>query len=442
MTNTSSTPRSEGRVPLVSPWASYSSLRRTLDRSAWDFDIVAHAGDWTALMNLAGVIFQEFLTNAPMVVPMHEDIPSPMPSPGTYIASRSFSVSATSSVKSSLSTPSTPHSNIEHSLRPDAAHSPSMSRGDSHGDFMWPFPNAPPLRCWSLAGPSPGTTFTIHEHQLAQFVRCIACTYSTACPYHNFTHAVNVLHGAYQCLNRTGLLSTLAPWISLCILIAALGHDAGHTGRSNDQEHCAVSDLATRYTGTNVLEQHHCALTMQALRDSGLMGTWMEEHALDFADMRALIVTCILHTDPRERAVLHDAFDSMVVGHAPFTPSPCPVWTRQHIGAITICATFVLHCADLIHTVKPWTSYLQWVRRIRVETGACVDDAAVAHWAVEEQAFLASVITQQWERLLSVVSTDKELQNEFVRRARNNMRQWDVYIRTSQHERSHSIHGL
>ena len=52
----------------------------------------------------------------------------------------------------------------------------------------------------------------------------------------------------------------------LCAIIAAAGHDVGHTGQGNAFHVATESMLAMRYNDKAVLEQHHCALVFHLLK--------------------------------------------------------------------------------------------------------------------------------------------------------------------------------
>ena len=53
----------------------------------------------------------------------------------------------------------------------------------------------------------------------------------------------------------------MRPVDQLALLLAALGHDAGHRGRTNAFEVATLSDLALRYNDASVLENHHAAVS-------------------------------------------------------------------------------------------------------------------------------------------------------------------------------------
>ena len=73
-------------------------------------------------------------------------------------------------------------------------------------------------------------------------------------PFHNFTHALAVLHWTYCMLTSLNFASMLSPLDILSLLIAAIGHDVDHTGATNAFEIASSSKLALRYHDQAVLE--------------------------------------------------------------------------------------------------------------------------------------------------------------------------------------------
>lgn len=84
-------------------------------------------------------------------------------------------------------------------------------------------------------------------------------------PYHNFTHACSVLHATNYILNELQTFSLLEQF---AILLSAVGHDIDHTGYSNSYELATNSDLAAKYHGKSILENHHKDILLDLLHDS------------------------------------------------------------------------------------------------------------------------------------------------------------------------------
>ncbi|KAJ3205426.1 hypothetical protein HDU67_008869 [Dinochytrium kinnereticum] len=75
--------------------------------------------------------------------------------------------------------------------------------------------------------------------------------------YHNFTHAVSVLHGIYILFCR-GIFEPFGITLleSFAMAVAALNHDIDHRGTNNNFQKTAKTALANFYS-TSVMERHH-----------------------------------------------------------------------------------------------------------------------------------------------------------------------------------------
>jgi hypothetical protein len=125
------------------------------------------------------------------------------------------------------------------------------------------------------------------------FVRAIRATYAPR-PFHNWFHGVSVAHATLLLLSSDGARH-LGPLHRLAAVLAALSHDAGHTGHTN------AFEVATACTGSlahvhadAVLERNSAHLLCDALAVSGVL------RGLPSADARAVratAVSAILGTD-------------------------------------------------------------------------------------------------------------------------------------------------
>lgn len=116
--------------------------------------------------------------------------------------------------------------------------------------------------------------FKISHERLQGFLQAVCGSYHPN-PYHNWQHAVTVLHGSYL-MQRGGYteggdsVSHLTKLEQLSLLIAALGHDVDHPGVSNAFLVASNSPLALCYNDESVLENHHAAATFGLLQDQRL----------------------------------------------------------------------------------------------------------------------------------------------------------------------------
>jgi dual 3',5'-cyclic-AMP and -GMP phosphodiesterase 11 len=98
--------------------------------------------------------------------------------------------------------------------------------------------------------------FEISKEKLGLYILTIRKNYRRNM-YHNFTHAVSVLHGAYLMIrSNTFKTSGLDDLDLFAILISALNHDIDHRGTNNQFQIAASTALAGFYN-SSTLERHH-----------------------------------------------------------------------------------------------------------------------------------------------------------------------------------------
>lgn len=114
-------------------------------------------------------------------------------------------------------------------------------------------------------------------------------------PYHNFFHGLSTLHLAYLYVEEGGAARFFSDVDLGSLLLAALGHDAGHRGRNNAFEMAIEApDTAIVYNDVSVLEMMHASKTWRAVQASGLL-----EHlgAKKAATLRRRMCSGIIQTD-------------------------------------------------------------------------------------------------------------------------------------------------
>jgi len=115
-------------------------------------------------------------------------------------------------------------------------------------------------------------------------------------PFHNFSHALDVLHGGtriMRLMNAEGFLTDLEQF---SILVASVGHDVGHPGVNNGFLSEVGHELALQYNDRSPLENMHCAklYTIVAKPENNVFAVLSKEQ---YKEMRKLCIETILHTD-------------------------------------------------------------------------------------------------------------------------------------------------
>ena len=167
--------------------------------------------------------------------------------------------------------------------------------------------------------------------------------------YHNFFHAVTVLHAAHFFL-YSHFLEDLTELERASFLIAALGHDADHTGYSNNFEVLSKSELAMVYNDSSPLENHHVHMIFKVL-NAAEVGFVQAMPAGDYWRMREFIVDVVLATDMKLHFKLLEQLEAMTDCFPPKRLRCC----------------LALHAADLSGSVKSSPVSLAWSKLVNAE---------------------------------------------------------------------------
>lgn len=246
-----------------------------------------------------------------------------------------------------------------------------------------------------------GVHLTVSE-LLNRLLYAIKAIYHAPNPYHNYVHAIDVLQATYTFLMDLGLVppfshlreptkairSRIKPDDSalpakglgtrrarevmrsqdvLGIMIAAMGHDVGHPGLSNAFMKNAKTPLSQVYDDKSVLENMHCMLVIQLLKQHGLGFVVCENEArrsvdnparraFDARGFRRVLYSSVLATDMS----LHFAWVSSLkslserMSDAGAEDANCQRMGSpdlDHADKILICQALI-KCADISNPVS------------------------------------------------------------------------------------------
>ncbi|GIL58431.1 hypothetical protein Vafri_13570 [Volvox africanus] len=144
---------------------------------------------------------------------------------------------------------------------------------------------------------------------LARLLRHIEAGYNDN-PYHNATHAADVLqtlhviiHGAQLHVHYVDYLGLLAAYF------AAIVHDYGHPGLTNDFLVATSDPLAVRYNDRSPLENHHAAAAFSLLQRPGLdiLAPFSKQERASF---RKQVIDMVLATDVKQHFTMLSQFNT------------------------------------------------------------------------------------------------------------------------------------
>ena len=250
------------------------------------------------------------------------------------------------------------------------------------GDFREQ-PMGPPelllltVRMLSVVGPAEG--FGVSHEALVRFAAELHDAYLPN-PFHSYRHGLMVLHKTFLLAAKTSLCTHLSRLDLFALMLAAVGHDVGHLGRSNAYEMAAESPLALLYNNRSVLESHHCATLFKLVTQRGLLSGLSRPQR---SYVRQLVIDSITATD---MALHHDlvatlqalpsqlpAMDAARGAPPPADAKEAKAWAASLTCRRSKLLQCVLHAADLCTPTLPFSASVGWVRALGREFASQVE---------------------------------------------------------------------
>eukprot|EP00403_Amphidinium_massartii_P027495 CAMPEP_0178403288 /NCGR_PEP_ID=MMETSP0689_2-20121128/17289_1 /TAXON_ID=160604 /ORGANISM="Amphidinium massartii, Strain CS-259" /LENGTH=1132 /DNA_ID=CAMNT_0020024233 /DNA_START=63 /DNA_END=3458 /DNA_ORIENTATION=+ len=208
---------------------------------------------------------------------------------------------------------------------------------------------------------------------LRRFLSACEEAYLPTCAYHNWFHAVDVMHFVYRYTHICSTHMFLNSQQRYAMLVCALAHDLGHPGLNNNFLIETSHELALRYNDKSPLENMHSATLWDLASQDGLQ-IFHPVEAHQFRDVRKTCIEMILHTDSslhfamiKEiqlfRGVNSEIFDEAHALHQKDPdeyPSMDVVTCLRNPEARLLFMKSVLHTGDLSNSMKPFRICRIW----------------------------------------------------------------------------------
>ena len=207
----------------------------------------------------------------------------------------------------------------------------------------------------------------INVSKLETFLNTVSSQYLTTTLYHNNMHGADVtqtislffLNSNAEKMFQTTVLDLLS------IFIAALGHDLGHPGLTNNFHVNASTELAITYNDASCLENFHCCKLFTILKKDET-NIFEKLTVNDYKDIRKRMISEILATD----MFYHKKVMSMIQSQLPqikndkfeFTDDKDTMKKEQQS-----LLDYFIHSADLAHNTKLFNISLKWVELLSEE---------------------------------------------------------------------------
>eukprot|EP01053_Blabericola_migrator_P002266 Blabericola_migrator_1__2265@NODE_1626_length_4142_cov_67_299877_g1059_i0_p1_GENE_NODE_1626_length_4142_cov_67_299877_g1059_i0NODE_1626_length_4142_cov_67_299877_g1059_i0_p1_ORF_typecomplete_len383_score59_53PDEase_I/PF00233_19/1_6e61HD/PF01966_22/0_055Phosducin/PF02114_16/1_5_NODE_1626_length_4142_cov_67_299877_g1059_i012442392 len=188
---------------------------------------------------------------------------------------------------------------------------------------------------------------------------CLEKFYFSGNPYHQSCHAANVAHCGVAILQMIDILPYTLELERVGFILAALGHDIGHPGRTNNFYVNTNSILAVAQNDIAVLEAAHSVITQNVLTACPEVNILGSLSRVEYIALRKILITLILSTDMSKHFELLSK--ARVRRVSPEFDSRMNEQDRQMVMQLAFKA------ADLGHATLDWTQHLDWSLRLSEE---------------------------------------------------------------------------
>ncbi|KAG2181375.1 hypothetical protein INT43_008958 [Umbelopsis isabellina] len=228
------------------------------------------------------------------------------------------------------------------------------------------------------------SSYSISKENLYDLFLDIYRSYHDNNPYHNFSHAVDVLQTTYYYLCQIGVIEPMMPLAKrprsrpacvhqlpvrdiirpcdiFALLMASIGHDVGHPGVNNMFLINIGTPLALLYNDRSVLESFHTMALFHILKKHGIDQVLGGPRSTTYAEFRKSIVHVILATDMGLHneyvAKFRDQADRLKSGR-PLDLSDAAACERER----TLLFSAIIKCADIGNVSRPFKHGLKWAQ--------------------------------------------------------------------------------
>lgn len=196
-------------------------------------------------------------------------------------------------------------------------------------------------------------TLQLDNTKLTAFLVTIEDMYRNV-PYHNAYHACEVLQYVHILMTAGGVKERLAldDQTILACYIAALCHDVGHKGVTNDFLIKTSDDIAVTYNDTSPWENFHASQSIKVLRRPDC--NFVETSLVDNTKFKNLVCRMILATD------IHQHFELLSIFRGEKT-------IGKDDNHILTSLQLMLKCGDICHLCRSGKMHKVWVSRLEEE---------------------------------------------------------------------------
>ncbi|XP_012867313.1 PREDICTED: high affinity cAMP-specific and IBMX-insensitive 3',5'-cyclic phosphodiesterase 8A [Dipodomys ordii] len=232
------------------------------------------------------------------------------------------------------------------------------------------------------------------EATLRAWLEVIEANYHADNPYHNSTHAADVLQATAYFLSRERVKEALDPVDEVAALIAATIHDVDHPGRTNAFLCNSGSELAILYNDIAVLESHHAALAFQLTVGSDKHNIFKNMERNEYRVLRQGIVDMVLATEMTKHFEHVNRFVTSVTKPLASLENEETGKDQEAVSSMLrmpenrmLIKRMMIKCADVSNPCRALELCIEWAARISEEYFSQTDEEKRRHLPVVMPAF-------------------------------------------------------
>jgi len=219
----------------------------------------------------------------------------------------------------------------------------------------------------------------VSEAVLINWLQMIEANYHGRNPYHNSTHAADVLHASAFFCERDRVKEIFDDLDQVACLLAAIVHDLDHPGFTNAFLINAGNHLAVLYNDVAVLENHHVSYAFHITSKDDRVNIFKNMDKDDFRCMRQQMIDMVLATEMTKHfehlskfngsinkpAKLEDELSASIPnGGRASTVSVADLSSPENK---TLIKRMLIKCADVSNPLRPLELCREWAYRIAEE---------------------------------------------------------------------------
>ena len=280
-------------------------------------------------------------------------------------------------------------------------------------------------------------------NKLDLFLTTLSSQYLTKPLYHTCMHGADVtqslslffINSNAEKVSQSKVLDILG------ILIAAMGHDLGHPGLTNNFQINASTDLAITYNDISCLENYHASKLFSLLKKDET-NIFQKLSIQEYQMIRKRMISEILATDMTNhgkvltvvKSNIHENKNNLgnIIKEFKLSGNENTKFSEQQS-----LFNFLIHCADLAHNTKLFEISIQWVELLSEEYWNEGDLEKEMHLPVtflcdrekidipnSQKGFIIGFIIPTFECLTNIFPTLKF----FLNNASDNLVEWQKLI--------------